>query len=186
MKNLIKKILKEDNDFEWAKDINPISVEEIQNKIYGIIVDYGISNWTAERIAKKAYELGLLSKELDTFVDILSYTSESAHDAGTQLGWEEGHSAGWEEKSSDCEEQEEGIREESYQEGYEEGYEIGSETSKEEVEGYFEKKMKKEAKLIYKQAFEEGRAYESEMDAEDYERGQSGFDPKDYDGDYEN
>tara|TARA_R110000803_G_scaffold187807_2_gene250164 strand:- start:1129 stop:1686 length:558 start_codon:yes stop_codon:yes gene_type:complete len=185
MKNLIKKILKEDNDFDWAKDINPISVEEIQNKIHDR-VGYGISNWSSERIAKKAYVLGLLSREVDIFVDILAGISESAHDDGVQSGWEEGHSAGWEEKSSDCEEQEEGIKEESYQEGYEEGYEIGSETSKQEVEGYFEKKMKKEAKLIYKQAFEEGRAYESEMDTEDYERGQSGFDPKDYDGDYEN
>jgi hypothetical protein len=72
MKNLIKKILKEDNDFEWAKDINPISVEEIQNKIYDT-VDYGIYNWAIENIDKKEYKLGLLSKEVDIFVDLLIY-----------------------------------------------------------------------------------------------------------------
>ena len=185
MKNLIKKILKEDNDFEWAKDINPISVEEIQNKIYDT-VDYGISNWASEHIAKKAYKLGLLSKELDIFVDILSYVSESAHDYGTQLGWEEGHREGYSEKQYECEEEEEEIREEGYQEGYEEGYEVGSQTEKEEMEQYYQEQMKKEAKLIYKQAFEDGRAYESEMDTEDYERRQSGFDPRDYDGGYDN
>ena len=54
------------------------------------------------------------------------------------------------------------------------------------MEQYHQEQMEKEAKLIYKQAFEDGRAYESELDAEDYERRQSGFNPIDYDGDYEN
>ena len=54
------------------------------------------------------------------------------------------------------------------------------------MEQYHQEQMEKEAKLIYKQAFEDGRAYESELDTEDYERRQSGFNPSDYDGDYEN
>ena len=180
MRNTIKKILKE-NDFDWANNVEPISAEKIKSEIEHM-ADYGISNYQISNIAKKAYKLGLIGRGLDIFVNILEDLSESSYEAGTQKGWEEGHIEGWREKKYECEEEEEEIKEEGYHEGYDEGYdegyEAGSQTEREQ--------MKKEAKIIYKQAFEDGRAYESELDTEDYERRQSGFNPYDYDGDYEN
>ena len=186
MRNTIKKILKE-NDFDWVNNVQPISVEKIQSKMSaGYVTDHGIGNWQIRDIAKKAHKLGLLKRELDIFVNILEDLSDYAYEAGTQTGWEEGHREGWREKQYECEEEEEEIKDEGYREGYDEGYEAGSLTEKEEMEQYHQEQMEKEAKLIYKQAFEDGRAYESELDAEDYERRQSGFNPSDYDGDYEN
>ena len=68
-----------------------------------------------------------------------------------------------------------------YEEGYEEGHERGYEDSQE----YSLNKFKEERKTIYNKAFEEGRAYEAELDTEEFEKRQSGFDPRDYDEDYE-
>ena len=188
MRNTIKKILKE-NDFDWANNVEPISAEKIKSEIEHI-ADYGISNHQISIIAKKAYKLGLLGRGLDIFVGILEDISESSFEDGKQVGWEEGHIEGWREKKYECEEEEEEIRQEGYDVGYDvgydEGYEAGSQTEKEEMEQYHQEQMEKEANLIYNQAFEDGRAYEAELDTEDYERRQSGFNPADYDGDYEN
>ena len=128
MRNTIKKILKE-NDFDWANNVEPISVEEIQSKMLdGYMADHGIINYQITDIAKKVHKLGLLKRELDILVHLLEDLSDYAYEAGTQTGWEEGHTEGWREKQYECEEEEEEIKDEGYREGYDEGYEAGSPT----------------------------------------------------------
>ena len=54
------------------------------------------------------------------------------------------------------------------------------------MRGECEDEIKKQKSIIYNKGFEEGREYESGLESEEYEKRQSGFDPRDYDEDYDN
>ena len=194
MKDLIKKILKEENDFDWAEDIEPASKSDIANELSGL-QDWGYYIHNPEKHKNKLvdfiYNLGLDVNKLDGMVGVLYDFGESVYDSGrdsgVQDGWEEGESEGYSEGYSEGEKDAEANCEDEIYEardmGYTEGHEMGYD------EGYDEglKKIGKELKeKIYNKGFEEGRTYESEKEVEEYERGESGFDPRDYDGDYEN
>ncbi len=197
MKKLIKKILKEENDFDWAKDTNPLSKSEVASKL-SVLQGYGYyinERWLdTNTLVDFIYRLALPEDRVDGLVKVIDELSDSIYDEGKeigqQIGWEEGHNEGYREGQYDGKRDArydiEDELEDARDDGYAEGYEAGTQTEKEEMEQYYQEQMKKEAKLIYKQAFEDGRAYESEMDTEDYERRQSGFDPRDYDEDYDN
>ena len=62
MKDLIKKILKEDNDFGWAEDIEPASKSDIANELSGL-QDWGYYIHNPEKHKNKLvdliYSLGL-------------------------------------------------------------------------------------------------------------------------------
>jgi len=194
MKDLIKKILKEDNDFSWAEDISPASKTDIANELSGL-QDWGYYIHNPEKHKNKLvdliYSLGLDVNKLDGMVGVLYDFGESVYDSGRERGihdgWEEGESEGYREGYREAERELEGncddeiyaARDDGYTEGHDEGYDEGYELGQKNCENELKEK-------IYNKGFEEGRAYESEKEAEEYERGESGFDPRDYDGDYEN
>ncbi len=189
MKKLIKKILKEDNDFGWADDIQPISKNDIVNEL-SELRDWGYYIHDQEKhpngLVDFIYSLGLDVNKLDDMVDVLYNFGESVYgsgrDDGIQVGWEEGETQGYTEGYREAEKELKGEFDdeitESRIEGYDEGYDEAYNEFKDRLEDYKEK--------IYNKGFEEGRAYESEKEVEEYERGESGFDPKDYDEEYEN
>lgn len=174
MRNTIKKILKE-NDFDWTKDTEPISVEQIEDKI-DVITDYGVNNWFLTRIATKIYGLGLLNKELNLLTDIMKELAENSQSHGVQLGWEEGNregfNEGWRKKEKENEMVINYAKDEVYDEGYADGLVQGIEDGKIELE----KDLKEREEIIYNKGFEEGRMYEAGLDSEEYERKQSGLD----------
>lgn len=194
MKDLIKKILKEENDFGWAEDIKPASKTDIANEL-SELRDWGYYIHNPEKHNNKLvdfiYNLGLDVDKLDNMVDVLYYFGESVYDSGRergiQDGWEEGESEGYREGYREAERELEGNCEDEIYEardvGYEEGYDAGHEKGYEDCE---EKEVENKLEKIYNKGFEEGRAYQSDLDTEEYEKKQSGFDPRDYDGDYEN
>jgi len=187
----IKNILREKNEFEWMENITPLTKAQISHPL-NFLKQYGFyfHNIDKNSFINYIYEMGLNQTQLNILRNALSYLSNDIHDygmeEGQQNGWEEGHSDGYDEGHDegydegrrDCEDE----KEEKYDEGYEEGHERGYEDSQE----YSLNKFKEERKTIYNKAFEEGRAYESELDSEEFEKRQSGYDPRDYDGDYEN
>ena len=188
MKDLIKKILKEDNDLEWINNVKPTSKGDISAELKSF-EDFGyyVHNPEHSELVNTIHSLGLDNNQLDKMVKVLYEFGENAHetgkDRGVQDGWEEGSRQGWsdgyDEGQDDMQEKLDGAIDEAKEEGYDEGYEIGYEKGFENCEGELKEKL-------YNKAFEEGRAYESELDVEEYERRQSGFNPKEYDDDYEN
>lgn len=194
MKDLIKKILKEDNDFDWVGDIEPASKTDIANDLSDL-QDWGYYIHDPENRTYKLvdfiYNLGLDVDKLDEMTNVLYNFSEEIYDNGRQKGqqegWEEGEQQGYNEgfhdggrdARYDCEDEIDEAKDIGYEEGYDAGHEKGYEDCEEkEVENKLEK--------IYNKGFEDGRAYEAELDTEEYEKRQSGFDPRDYDEDYEN
>lgn len=187
MKDLIKKILKEDNDLEWINNVNPTSKGDISAELKDF-EDFGyyINNPDHSELVNTIHSLGLDNNQLDKMIKVLYNFGESAHetgkDRGVQDGWEEGSRQGWSDGYDECKDDMETeiegtiddavdkAKEDSYDEGYESGYNEA------------EKELKEK---IYNKGFEEGRTYESELDAEEYEKRQSGFDPREYDYDYE-
>jgi len=190
MKDLIKKILKEDNELDWIKDVEPASKGDIANELKDL-EDWGYYIHNPEKnkyeLVDFIYSLGLDINKLDKMVSILYNFSENIFDVGRerglQGGWEEGHHEGYHEGYHDGEREAKYDCDDDIYEardvGYEEGYDAGREKGYEECEGELKEK-------IYNKGFEEGRAYESELDTEEYEKRQSSFDPRDYEGDYEN
>jgi len=188
MKDLIKKILKEDNDLEWINNVKPTSKGDISAELKDF-EDFGyyVHNPEHSELVNTIHSLGLDNNQLDKMVKVLYEFGENAHetgkDRGVQDGWEEGSRQGWsdgyDEGQDYMREKLDGAIDEAKEEGYDEGYEIGYEKGFENCEGELKEKL-------YNKAFEEGRAYESELDVEEYEKRQSGFNPEEYDGDYEN
>jgi len=178
MRNTIKKILKE-NDFDWTKDVEPISVEQIEDKI-DVITDYGASNWLLNHIAKKVHGLGLLNKELNLLTDIIKQVVETSQEDGKQLGWEEGnregYNEGFTEGEKDCEDDINHLLQNAQDEGYDEGYADGLKQGEEEGKDQAEKEFNEIKEIVYNKGFEEGRMYEAGLDSEEYEKRQGGLD----------
>ena len=68
---------------------------------------------------------------------------------------------------------------------WENGYEDGVIDGRADMKTELKKELEEQKSIIYNKGFEEGRAYEAELDTEEFEKRQSGFDPRDYDEDYE-
>lgn len=185
MKDLIRKILKEDNDFDWIKQSEPISREEISKNLSGLAHDYGYNQYDGN-LTNVIHQLGLNKEQLESLYGIIYSLGEVVYQNGVDIGWGEGYSsgeqegrAGYDEAYNDAyDDAKQSVYNEAYNEGYDEGYNDGIE------EGY-KKGYEEGSEKTYYKAFEEGRAYEVGLDTEEYEKRQSGFDPIDYDDDYD-
>lgn len=191
MKDLIKKILKEDNDFDWIRDIEPTSKSEIADKLSGLR-DFGyyIHNEEKSPLVNSIYSLGLNTTQLGTLIKSMYSLGESCYergvDAGGQESWSEGHREGYNEGYDDGQDEMRGNLDDARDEGYEDGYDKGY--GEGESEGYaegYKKGHEEGVEETYYKAFEEGRAYEAGVEVEDLERIESGFDPREYDEDYD-
>lgn len=178
MKDLIKKILKEENDFDWAEDTEPISKNIIAKKLNNL--EHAALVSTETSLVKVIYNLALEESELDKMVDTLDTYISRVYDNGEQEGMRLGHQEGYHEGYNSGQYEEslnmEDEKEYEYNRGYEEGYDDGVIETKADLK----KECSKNIEIVYNQAFEEGRAYEAELDAEEYEKRQSGFDLRDY------
>ena len=191
MKDLIKKILKEDNEFDWVRDTEPVSMEEIAKELTSLR-DFGyyIHKVDNNRLVKTIHSLGLDHNSLNTLYRTLEDFADTIYERGREQGqqdaWGEGHREGYDEGYEDAERdirgEMEGKAEDKYEEGYDNGFSQG------EADGYeegYRKGYEEGSEKTYYKAFEEGRAYEAGLDVEDYEKRQSAFDPRDYDEDYD-
>jgi hypothetical protein len=187
MRNRIKKILKEENEWDWTRSIEPISKSEIANKLlrFG---DFGFRIYNAETndLVNSIHNLGLNTTQLDNLTKSLysfGYnTYERGVDAGSESSWSEGHRDGYNEGWDDAKSEYEDKYDEGHEEGYDKGYDEGM------SEGYadgYKKGYEEGSEETYYKAFEEGRAYEAGVEVEDLERRESDFDPRDYDGEYD-
>ena len=178
MKDLIKKILKEENDFDWAEDTEPISKNIIAKKLNNL--EHAVLVNTETDLVKVIYSLALEESELDKMVDSLAFFITRVYDNGEQEGMRLGHQEGYHEGYNSGKYEEslnmEDEKEYEYHRGYEEGYDDGIIETKADLK----EECSKNIEIAYNQAFEEGRAYEAELDAEEYEKRQSGFDLRDY------
>ena len=190
MRDRIKKILKEDNEWDWAKQSEPISKTEISSKL-NFFSDFGyrIYDEQSNTLVNSIYNLGLNDKQLEDLVKSLYIFGEVCHerglDAGGESAWSEGNREGYNEGWGDAREECEDDANSKYDEGHEEGYNKGYDEG--ESEGYqdgYKKGYEEGVEITYYKAFEEGRAYEADLDVEDLERRESGFDPSEYDEDH--
>ena len=184
MRNTIKKILKE-NDFEWTNDINPASKDVIIKKMYELR-DVGYRRSPEDSLLTQAiYNLALSENQLEPLFNALYHFGNLCHneglDIGNQHGYSEGESQGYDighrEGYSEAKYDMEDKLQEKYEEGYGEGYD-------EAIQDGYQKGYEEGTEATYHKAFEEGRAYEAGLDVEDFERRESGFDPSEYDEDY--
>ena len=191
MKDLIKKILKEENDFDWVRDTEPVSMEEIAKELASLR-DFGYYIHKADnnRLVRTIHSLGLDHNSLNTLYKALEDFADTIYDHGIDRGqqdsWGQAHREGYDEGYDDGQEdmrgELEGEADDKYREGYDKGYDEGDREGYEE--GY-QKGYEEGSEKTYYKAFEEGRAYEAGLDSEEYEKRQSAFDPRDYDEDYD-
>lgn len=191
MKDLIKKILKEDNDFDWIRDTNPASKSEISNSLDALKeFGYYVHNPEKNMLIKSIYNLGMSGDKLTDLYkalhDFAGSCYENGRERGLQEAWgdahAEGYSEGYDEGQEDMRADIDSEAEKKYEEGYDKGYDEGwFEGGK---EGY-QKGYEEGSEETYYKAFEEGRAYEAGVEVEDLERIESGFDPREYDEDYD-
>jgi flagellar biosynthesis/type III secretory pathway protein FliH len=190
MKKLIKKILKEENDFDWVGGINPATMEEVVAKVRDLR-DIGYRKDPEEsQLTKAIHKLGLNKDELKTLFTALYHFGDYCHNEGVDIGhqeaynhaynegYSEGYSVGYDERKTEENDHTEDIRKESYDKGYDDGYDDG-------ISDGHEKGYDEGVEVTYHKAFEEGRAYEAGIEVEDLERRESGFDPEEYGEDYD-
>lgn len=185
MRDRIKKILKE-NDFEWINDINPVSKDYIINKMYDLSHVGYRSNPKDSKLAESIYSLALNESQIDILFNALYNFGDYCHNEGVDIGHQEGYDEGeraghrygyddgYDDGVSEMRDQLETERDKGYDEGYDEGMSDG-----------YKKGYDEGVEITYHKAFEEGRAYESGIEVEDLERMESGFDPSEYDEDYD-
>ena len=176
MKNLIKKILKEENDFDWAKDIEPIPKSEIADDLKSL-KELSFRRDHQQVLVELIYRLGLGKDKITELSRALNYLGnsiwETGREIGVQDGWGEGYNEGYREGKDDGVEETEKDYLETSEGDWENGYEDGV------IDG------RADMKTELKKELEEGRAYEIGLDVEDLERKESGFDPREYDEDYD-
>jgi hypothetical protein len=190
MKKLIKKILKEENDFDWVGGINPVTMEEVIAKVRDLR-DVGYRRDPEEsQLTKAIHKLGLNKDELKTLFTALYNFGDYCHNEGIDIGHQEGYnqsynegyrdgySEGYDDRKQEENDHTENVKQGVYNKGYDEGYDEGL------SEGY-KKGYDEGVEITYHKAFEEGRAYEAGVDVEDFERRESDFDPREYDEDYD-
>ena len=187
MRDRIKKILKEDNDFDWTGDVNPVSKEDIISTLHSLS-DVGYRrDLETSKLTETIYNLALNENQLNSLVKALYHLADYSYsegiDVGNQNGYSEGerdgykygYDDGYSEGKQDIDEELDLAREKGYDEGYDEGLSDGY------TKGYEEG-----VEVTYHKAFEEGRAYEAGIEVEDFERRESGFDPSEYYDEEEN
>ena len=129
MKDLIKKILKEENDFDWVKDTNPISKGEIANELSDL-QDWGYfihqRRVESSSLVHFIYRLSLSGQELREMSVVLYDLSESIYESGKesgqQIGWEEGYREGEYQAERDSRYEIEDEIEDARADGYDDGY----------------------------------------------------------------
>jgi len=185
MRNTIKKILKE-NDFDWIGETNPVSKGDIINKLRQLS-DVGYRrDLETSQLTEAIYSLALNEGQFDVLFKALYHLADYSHNEGIDIGNQQGYSEGerdgyrygyddgYTEGKQDIDEELEIEREKGYDEGYDEGMNDG-----------YKKGYDEGVEVTYYKAFEEGRAYEAGIEVEDLERRESGFDPSEYDEDYD-
>lgn len=190
MRDRIKKILKEDNEFDWVRESNPVSEEEIIIKMSKLRSAGYRGNPKRSTLTTAIYNLGLHKEQLEPLFKALYTFTNLCHGEGIDIGHQEGYSEGyneghregydegWDDAKSEISNEIDNVKEESYDNGYNEGY-------NEAIQEGYQKGYEEGVEETYHKAFEEGRAYEAGIEVEDIERRESGFDPFDYDEDYE-
>jgi len=133
MKDLIKKILKEDNDFDWVRNTEPVSMEEIAKELTSLR-DFGYYIHKADnnRLVRTIHNLGLDHNTLNTLYKTLHDFAYSCYENGR----EEGLQAAWGD-----------ARAEGYSEGYDEGQEDMRADIDSEAEEKYEDAQKVKDKL---------------------------------------
>jgi hypothetical protein len=174
MRNRIKQILKEEeSDFDWVSNQEPTSKDDISKSLrdLGSIGDYSVNINT---LVDLVHGFGLTMEESQKLsselYDIMYHLHGDAHSVG--------YAEGYDEAEEDCRYE----RSSAYDEGHDEGYDEG------ERDGYsegYKKGHEEGVETTYTKAFEEGRAYEVNLDTEEYEKREgSPYDPNEYDDDY--
>lgn len=190
MRDRIKKILKEENEFDWVRESNPVSREEVIEKMSKLRGVGYRGNPEKSPLTNAIHNLGLNKNEIEPLFEALYTFTDLCHGEGIDIGHQEGYSEGynegnregyddgWGDAKSEISDEIDTVKEESYDKGYNEGYDEGFQ------DGY-KKGNEEGVEETYHKAFEEGRAYEAGIEVEDLERRESGFDPFDYDEDYD-
>jgi len=179
MRDRIKKILREENDFDWISRPEKAGDGFIMGMLDQLNKD-GASTRALKPLVNILTQIGVTEGQMETLSQVLRQISfqirEDAFDSGSQAGWEEGQSVGYDEGHSY-----------GYDEGYEEGrYETRGELEDEYDRGFqdgedegmemgYEKGYTEGKEEIYYKAFEEGRRYQSGLENEEYERRQDPF-----------
>jgi flagellar biosynthesis/type III secretory pathway protein FliH len=168
----IKKILREEDDFDWISKQNPATKEFIRTKLNRIYELRHDIDTTTEELYELALNEEIIVKLIETMKNTVNSTYNRAYDEGMQTGHEEGshesYDRGYEEGYDDAESEYRYANDDALDEKYDEGYDEGRE------EGY-EKGYSEGAEETYYSAFEEGRRYQSNMEEEEYERRQDPF-----------
>ena len=168
MKDVIKKILKENNDdFGWVKEINPVSKEEISEHLTGLAQDYGYNQYDG-KLTDVIYRLGLNKEKLKSLYGVLYGLAEETYQYGVDIGWGEGYSSGEQEGrvgydnayNDAYDDAKQSVYDGAYDEGYDEGYNEGLE------EGY-QKGYEEGSEETYYKAFEKGRTYQEKQNKGD-------------------
>lgn len=182
MRDRIRKILREEEDFDWISKPNKATENYIGAHL--LKSDLYPNSDAYKMLLNTILSLGLTEGQVDNLSQALirgfHQVRESGFESGSQAGWESGHESGYDEGNQD-----------SYDRGYEEGYDEAEAeyryTKDEDLdakydEGYdegreegYEKGYSEGAEETYYEAFEEGRKYQSNMEEEEYERRQDPF-----------
>jgi hypothetical protein len=86
MRDRIKKILKEDNDFDWAGDVNPVSKEDIISTLHSLS-DVGYRrDLETSQLTDAIHKLALNENQLDSLAKALYHLSDYSYNEGIDIG----------------------------------------------------------------------------------------------------